>query len=83
MVDKLGLGPPSRLTNVVGFMMRTCACVHVVVLGTRQHFFLVESSKNNFLKKKIMFFLVGGGGGGVEGGGRGDMGVVIPPLRHT
>ena len=36
MDNKLGLGPSSRLTNVAGFMLRTCACVHVVGLGTRQ-----------------------------------------------
>ena len=36
MGDKLELGPSSRLTNVVGFMLRTCACVHVVGLGTRR-----------------------------------------------
>ena len=39
MGDKLGLGPSSRLTNVVGIMLGTCACVHVVGLGTRRHFF--------------------------------------------
>ena len=39
MGDKLGLGPSSRLTNVAGFMLRTCARVHVVGLGTRRHFF--------------------------------------------
>ena len=39
MGDKLVLGPSSRLTNVVGLMLRTCACVHVVGLGTRRPFF--------------------------------------------
>ena len=39
MGDKLGLGPSSRLKNVVGFMVHTCACVHVVGLGTLRHFF--------------------------------------------
>ena len=39
MGDKLGLGPSSRLTNAVWFMLRTWACVHVVGLGTRRHFF--------------------------------------------
>ena len=36
MGDRLGLGPSSRLTNVVGFMLRTCACAHVMGLGIRQ-----------------------------------------------
>ena len=36
MGDKLGLGPSSRLENVVGFMLCTSACVHVVGFGTRQ-----------------------------------------------
>ena len=38
MGNKLELGPSLRLTNVAGFMLRTCACVHVVGLGTRRHF---------------------------------------------
>ena len=38
------MGDKLRLTNVVGFMLRTCACVHAVGLGTRRHFFLVDSS---------------------------------------
>ena len=56
MGDKLGLEPSSRLTNVVGLMLHTCACVHIVGLGTRRPFFLVELSKNSFLKEKCFFW---------------------------